>query len=71
MNIKKLAEIMKQTESDTQAFINCLKVWIDKGYTIDQAIIKHMEQMVRLVDNSTKLPKSIVVDTFYPMLNSN
>ena len=66
MNIKELAELMGQPEKDVMAFVNCLKVWTNKGLSIEEAINKHMEQMYKIASYSDRLPKSIVIDTFYP-----
>jgi hypothetical protein len=66
MNVQQLAVIMNMPESDVQAFVNCLRVWTDKGHGIEAAIAKHSEQMMRLACNSHVLPKSIVIDTFFP-----
>lgn len=65
MNAKQLAEMMGQKESEVIAFVECLRVWINKGCTIEQAIERHMEQMTRMVNHADKLPKSIAVDAFY------
>jgi len=67
MNTKELAALMGQKESDVISFVNCLRVWTAKGYTLEQAIEKHMAQMGRFVNASLTLPKSLVVETFFPV----
>lgn len=70
MNIQELAALMGQKESDVAAFVEGLRVWIAKGYTIEEAINKHLAQMVRMVDNAVKLSenetvRSMAVEAFY------
>jgi len=65
MTIAELAAMTGQSESDATAFVKCLRMWMDKGYNMEQAIEKHMSQMTRLLNNATKVPVSIVVDAFY------
>lgn len=67
MSKKELAKLMGVTETDVTAFVACLSVWTAKGYTLEQAIEKHIAQMERLASNALKLPKSLVVDTFFPV----
>lgn len=52
MNIQELAKEMNVSESDASAFVECLKVWINKGYSLEQAIAKHMQQMQRMVNEA-------------------
>jgi hypothetical protein len=70
MTIKELAKLMGVTEGDVVAFVACLQVWLAKGLakglTLEQAISRHMDQMERLAGGCLKLPKSLVVDTFFP-----
>ncbi len=65
MTIQQLAVMMGQKESDVLAFVNCLRVWTDKGYSLEAAIEKHKAQMARFVDNATSIPKRIAVEAFY------
>jgi hypothetical protein len=65
MNYAELAITMNQKESDVIAFVECLKVWIAKGYSIEGAIARHMSQMERLVNNAHKIDKSVIVECFY------
>ena len=67
MTTKELAKLMGVTEGDVVAFVACLQVWLAKGLTLEQAIGRHMDQMERLVDGCLRLPKSLVVDTFFPV----
>lgn len=66
MTSKELANLMGVTESDVKAFVACLSVWMAKGLPLEQAIAKHMSQMERFANNALRLPKRIVVDTFFP-----
>jgi hypothetical protein len=66
MNIQELAQLMGQKESDVKSFVECLKVWIEKGFTIEQAIEKHMSQMTRLAEHSHQISTDVVVETFFP-----
>lgn len=65
MTTNELAKLMGQKESDVQSFVDCLRVWIDKGYTIEAAIEKHMAQMGRFLDHATEIPKGVAVDAFF------
>lgn len=64
--VQKLAAEIGVTENDLAGFIECLQVWVVNGYTFDQAIAKHMEQMNRLLNNAMALPTSIVTEAFFP-----
>ena len=55
--VKQLAADMGVSKADCLGFLDCLAVWLAKGYTLDQAIEKHMEQMKRLVNQSMKVVK--------------
>jgi hypothetical protein len=65
MSIKELAETMGQSDKDVAAFVECLRVWISKGYTIEQAIEKHMQQMTRIASNAASMPRAVAVQAFY------
>lgn len=52
MTITELAALMNVSEKDCAAFINCLRVWTAKGYSIEQAIDRHMAQMNRFVESA-------------------
>ncbi|MBP9869873.1 MAG: hypothetical protein KBC53_00040 [Nitrosomonas sp.] len=58
MNTKKLAALMNQKESDVAAFLECVKVWIDKGYSFEDAIKMHMQQMTKIVNQSANIANS-------------
>lgn len=47
MDTKQIAELLNVSESDAESFVNCLRVWTDKGYTIEQAIGRHVAQINR------------------------
>ena len=51
MTAKNLAALMGVTESDLAGFVACLKVWTDKGYSVEQAIGRHMATMAGLLTN--------------------
>lgn len=51
--VEALAKHMGVTTADLAGFIECLRVWIAKGYTMEQAVELHMVQMNRLANNST------------------
>jgi hypothetical protein len=51
MNIQELATIMNMPESSVRSFVRCLQVWTEKGFTIEQAIMKHQGIINRLVAN--------------------
>ncbi len=52
MTISELAAEMNVTEADVRGFISALKVWISKGYTFEEAVQKHMNQMNRLAKHA-------------------
>jgi hypothetical protein len=51
MNIQELAVIMNMPESSVRSFVNCLRVWTDKGLSIHEAIIKHQQVIDRMRAN--------------------
>ena len=55
--IESLAKEMNVTENDLIGFLSAIKIWMDKGYSMEEAIQKNLAQMVRLVNNSVKLSK--------------
>lgn len=52
MNLSELSTAMGATEKDTAAFVECLGVWTAKGYSVEQAIDKHMQQMRRMANEA-------------------
>jgi hypothetical protein len=65
--IAELAADMNVSENDMASFVNCLKVWTDKGMTLEQAIERNMQQMQRLVMASYErhpAMRAIVVDLY-------
>jgi len=71
MTFAELANLMNVTENDVRSFVACLSVWTAKGYSFEDAIAKHMEQMTQLVNRSVDLSQSaagrkLVVSTFFP-----
>lgn len=52
MNSAELAQAMGVSEKDATAFVECLRVWVAKGYSVEQAIEKHMQQMRRMVNEA-------------------
>ena len=68
--ITTLAKEMNVTENDLIGFLSAIKLWMNKGYTMEDAIAKNMQQMTRLVNNSYKLAhnenmKEIAISAFY------
>lgn len=69
MNIQQLAAEMGVQESTLQSFVNCLRVWTDKGYSLEDAIKKHMDIMNRMKANSqatVAMFKEDCAKPFYP-----
>ena len=64
--IQTLAADMNVKPADVAAFLKCLGVWMAKGYSMEEAIEKHMAQMVRLASKSDQFPKSLAVEAFFP-----
>ena len=68
--IESLAKEMNVTENDLIGFLSAIKIWMDKGYSMEEAIQKNLAQMVRLVNNSVKLSKDenmreLAIEAFY------
>jgi hypothetical protein len=61
--IADLAKMMNVTEADVAGFVACLRVWLAKGYTFDQAIERHMAQMHRFVNRDA----AEIVEAFRPV----
>ena len=57
MEIKELAALMNVSDADCSSFVNCLRVWIGKGYSLEQAIERHMQQMRNLVNAAPDIAK--------------
>ena len=55
--IELLAKEMNVTENDLIGFLLAIKIWMDKGYTMEESIQKNLAQMVRFVNDSVKLSK--------------
>jgi len=67
--IKALAAEMGVTEGDVISFVVCLRVWMDKGYNLEEAIHRHAEVMREIVNNAVQIAKAIkplAVEAFYP-----
>lgn len=64
--VQQLAKEMGVTESELQGFVSCLRVWTDKGLSLEEAINKNMAQMTRFVNDAHLIPKQIAVDAFFP-----
>ncbi len=67
---KQISELMGVTEGDARSFVNCISHFMAKGFSLEQAISKHMEIMKSLVNNSVKIAnsaaaKNIAISTFY------
>jgi len=68
--IESLAKEMNVTENDLIGFLSAIKIWMDKGYSMEDAIQKNLAQMVRFVNNSVKLSKDenmreLAIGAFY------
>lgn len=68
--IESLAKEMNVTENDLIGFLSAIKIWMDKGYSMEEAIQKNLAQMVRFVNNSVKLSKDenmreLAIGAFY------
>ena len=68
--IESLAKEMNVTENDLIGFLSSIKIWMEKGYSMEEAIQKNLAQMVRLVNNSVKLSKDenmreLAIGAFY------
>ncbi|OQS32117.1 hypothetical protein [Chromobacterium haemolyticum] len=57
MEIKELADMMRVSEADCAAFLNCLSVWTEKGYSLEHAIERHLQQMRRLANAASDIAK--------------
>ena len=49
MTIDGLAALCGVSPADAAGFVECLSIWVAKGYTIDAAIEKHMATMRAMV----------------------
>lgn len=71
MTIQDLAALMGQSESDVAGFVEGVRVWTNRGYSLERAIEKHMQQMTRFVNNAVELSqlpamRQAAVDCFFP-----
>lgn len=70
-----LAKLLNVSEADASAFVNCLRVWTDKGQTVEQAITSHMATLRGMVNGvadyaRSPLARALVVDAFFPAVAS-
>jgi len=68
--IANLAKDMNVSENDLIGFLSAIKLWMDKGYSLEVAINKNMSQMNKLVNNCVKLSndknmREVAVNSFY------
>jgi anti-CRISPR protein AcrIC5 len=69
MNIQQMAAEMNVHEADLKSFIGCLRVWTDKGFTVEEALKKHQEIVsIWATDPQAliEIVKPDVVKAFYP-----
>lgn len=80
MNTQQLAALMGVSESDAQGFVDCLRVWTDKGFSVEQAIEKNIAAWGALLANANEGANNslsihrpafnaladFAVDAFYP-----
>lgn len=66
MTLTDLATLMGVSQKDTGALVACLRVWINRGLTLEESIDRHMSVMRGLVARSDQIPKELVVETFFP-----
>lgn len=50
MNIQELAKAMGESEATVTGFVDCLAAWMEKGYTIEGAIMMHSRAMAALAE---------------------
>lgn len=62
MNLTELAKSLGQSETDVAGFLAGLSVWVQKGYSIEAAIAKHMEVMTHLANNACKVSRVLSKD---------
>jgi hypothetical protein len=66
-----IAAEMGVSLSDLDSFVNCLRVWTDKGLSLEEAVERHLEQMQRMANNAWVLAcspdmRALAVKWFYP-----
>lgn len=59
--IATLSKSMNVTENDLKGFLVCLKHWMDKGLTFEEAVEKNMEVMTAMAGRSSRLSQETVV----------
>jgi hypothetical protein len=64
--IQNLAAMTGQSEADVMRFLTCLSVWTSRGYTFEQAVAKNLQTVERIAERALTIPKSLVVETFFP-----
>lgn len=71
MNITDLAKLMNVTEADAAGFVAALRVWINKGYSLEDAIAAHMAVMTGSLNHAIEFANSdagraFAADAFFP-----
>ncbi|WP_262027615.1 hypothetical protein [Microvirga sp. Mcv34] len=66
--IAELASLMGVSEADVRGFVAGLSVWIEKGFTFEEAIEKNLAVMTGLANNAVEISKrkEIAVEAFFP-----
>lgn len=70
-----LAKLLGVSTADATAFVNCLRVWTDKGQTVEQAIATHMATLRGMVNGvadyaMSPLGRALAVETFFPAVSA-
>lgn len=54
MDIAQLANLLGVTQADAQGFVDCLRVWTDKGHSIESAIEQNLATWHGLMTRTTE-----------------
>jgi len=65
--ITELAKLMSVSENSLIEFLKCLNVWTEKGYTVEQAIIKNEQYWNTVATGGKEFNKlkMLCADLFY------
>lgn len=65
--ITELAKLMNVSENSLVEFLKCLNVWTEKGYTVEQAIIKNEQYWAAVITGGKEFNKlkMFCADLFY------
>jgi hypothetical protein len=65
LTVEQFAALCGVTVADARAWLECVQLWMDKGYTFEGAVARHMAQMERMTFWANRLdPREVCVGLY-------